>query len=364
MAAAALLLGALPAAWALWAGATALALLAWLRARRAQAGRQQTADCAEALQAEQSAALLGRLDDAARMWTGHLGTAQTQLRDATTQLLAGFDDILVQLDAMIGAGSSAQGVARPDEARVAVLGHCEDQLRQLLRNFDGFVQSREDMLSSVRTLTDASGSLRNMAEDVSNLARQTNLLSINAAIEAARAGPSGRGFAVVASEVRRLSAESGETGRRIGTQVHAFSESIHQTMARATRTTEHDTKSIHDSEATINEVVQQVDAAVNELQQRASEQTAQGELVKEQVQQLLIAFQFQDRVHQIMDQLRASMNGAVAALHETVREGRVPDAEQWKALLGTGYTTAEQRAVGRGQAAVSAPQATVETTFF
>jgi methyl-accepting chemotaxis protein len=203
-----------------------------------------------------------------------------------------------------------------------------------------------------------------MAEDVSKLARQTNLLSINAAIEAARAGPSGRGFAVVAAEVRRLSAESGETGRRIGSQVNDFSASIEQTMAQAEQSTDTDKRTIHASEDTINQVVQQVDGAVAQLHERAAEQTAQGELVKEHVQQLLIAFQFQDRVHQIMDQLRASMTAAVDSLSSDLRQGRVPNTEAWQALLGAGYTTAEQRAVSRGQPASVAPQASTETVFF
>jgi methyl-accepting chemotaxis protein len=346
------------AGWRVLAGLLTAAA-AWAQARQGQGAGPVAAD----LPAQLTATLLNRLDDAARTWCTHLGTAQSQLRDATTELLRGFDGILVQLDALIGVGGSA-GEGGADDSRVAMLAQCEDQLRQLLRHFEGFVQSRETMLGSVRTLTAASGNLRTMAEDVSKLARQTNLLSINAAIEAARAGPSGRGFAVVAAEVRRLSAESGETGRRIGSQVNDFSNCIQQAMSQATQTTEADTRTMHASEDTINQVVQQVDGAVTQMQERAAEQSAHGELVKDQVQQLLIAFQFQDRVHQIMDQLRDSMTTAVASLSGDLRQGRIPDPEAWKALLGTGYTTAEQRAVAKGQAAPAKPQATVETTFF
>jgi len=316
---------------------------------------------------EVMAAVLARLDDAAATWTAHLGSAQGQLRDATTQLLTGFDDILRQLDSLIGVGQGGGSATAGLADRTQVLAQCEDQLRQLLQNFEGFVRSREEVLSSVRTLTEASASLRTMAEDVSNLARQTNLLSINAAIEAARAGPSGRGFAVVAGEVRRLSAESGDTGRRIGAQVDEFGQCMQQAMAQATKSTETDTRTMHASEATINQVVGQVDAAVNQLQERAAEQTAHGELVKSQVEQLMVAFQFQDRVHQIMDQLQSSMHAAVQSLQQSLRQGRVPEPAAWQALLSAGYTTAEQRAVGpgaKGGQPAKAPEATTETTFF
>jgi len=368
---AALLWGGMVASWVLWGLAGAAALVAWLGARQTAARLREAADAegadvdqAASLPAEMTAALLKRLDDAARTWCTHLDTAQTQMRDAITDLLRGFDDILTQLDSLIGAGGGGTSGDGHGDTRAAMLAQCDQQLRQLLSNFEGFVQSREAMLGSVRTLTQASGNLRSMAEDVSKLARQTNLLSINAAIEAARAGPSGRGFAVVAAEVRRLSAESGDTGRRIGTQVNDFSESIQQAMTQAQQTTETDKRTMHASEDTINQVVQQVDGAVAQLHERAAEQTAQGELVKEHVQQLLIAFQFQDRVHQIMDQLRASMTAAVDSLSSDLRQGRIPDTEAWQALLGAGYTTAEQRAVARGQAVSTAPQASTETVFF
>ncbi len=364
---AALFWGGMRMSWLMWGLAGVAALAAWLGARRSQSLLREQAAAegadlgpASSLPADMTAALLKRLDDAARTWCTHLDTAQTQMRDAINDLLRGFDDILGQLDSLIGAGAEgAHG-----DTRAAMLNQCDQQLRQLLSNFEGFVQSREAMLGSVRTLTQASGNLRDMAEDVSKLARQTNLLSINAAIEAARAGPSGRGFAVVAAEVRRLSAESGETGRRIGTQVNDFSASIQQAMTQAQQTTETDKRTIHASEDTINQVVQQVDGAVAQLHERAAEQTAQGELVKEHVQQLLIAFQFQDRVHQIMDQLRASMTAAVESLSADVRQGRIPDTEAWQALLGAGYTTAEQRAVARGEATAAAPQSNTETVFF
>lgn len=309
--------------------------------------------------------LLARLDEAAHTWTAHLGTAQTQMRDATEQLLAGFAQILEQLDTIIdrpGQVSAPTGVAV--DQRAVLLEQCERDLRGLLQNFQGFLQSRDQLLGSVSQLSGASQGLRDMAEDVAKLARQTNLLSLNAAIEAARAGPSGRGFAVVASEVRRLSAESGDTGRRIGERVGDFGTHMHKALSEAAQSTERDTEVIHASEATINRVVEQVDSAVSQLNERAAQLSAQGELVKHQVEQLMVAFQFQDRVHQIMDQVGDSIRNAVANLQQTLPSGQAPDAASWQALLSAGYTTDEQRAVVAGEAPARKAQSTSETTFF
>lgn len=305
-----------------------------------------------------------RLDEAGRTWTAHLGSAQGQMRDATAQLLQGFMQILQELDAVIDPGHAGPGAAGDSglDQRAAVLEHCEVQLRGLIENFHGFVQSRDEVLLSVRALSSQSAGLRDMAEDVAKLARQTNLLSINAAIEAARAGDSGRGFAVVAAEVRRLSTESGNTGRRIGDQVNEFGSRMGEALSQAARHTERDAVVIHASEQTIGQVVEQVDAAVSQLHERAAELTARGHAVRAHVEQLMVAFQFQDRVHQIMDQVTSSITSAVAQLQASLASGRAPDAAEWTALLSAGYTTIEQHAVGGSAAPAAAGPG--ETTFF
>lgn len=307
-------------------------------------------------------ALIQRLDEAARTWTTHLGTAQAQMRDATEQLLQGFVQILDQLDTIVlpPTGDNSHSV----DDRSAVLSQCEEQLTGLLANFHGFVRSREEMMGTVRTLSSASSGLRDMAEDVAKLARQTNLLSLNAAIEAARAGPSGRGFAVVASEVRRLSAESGDTGRRITERVNDFSAHMQSALTNAAQHTAEDAKVIQASEATIHSVVGRVDEAVSALNHRAAELGERGAIVKAQVEQLMVAFQFQDRVHQIVDQVNVSIHSAVACLAQALPQGKAPQADEWLALLSAGYTTDEQRTVGGPSGQPAAAQANTETTFF
>lgn len=311
--------------------------------------------------------LAERLGEASRVWTAHLGTAQAQMREATDQLLQGFVQILEELDAIIDPARAASGgrhTASDLDQRAAVLEQCESQLRGLVGNFQGFVQSRNEVMTSVSSLATASTSLRDMAEDVAKIARQTNLLSLNAAIEAARAGQSGRGFAVVAAEVRRLSSESGDTGKRIGDQVTDFSSRMSAALKQAEQHTARDAEVIQASEATINRVVEQVDGAVSQLNERAAELSARGEAVRAQVEQLMVAFQFQDRVHQIMSQVVESIVNATTRLQDTLASGQVPSAGEWTALLSAGYTTDEQRAVATGGTAPATNQPAGDTTFF
>lgn len=312
-----------------------------------------------------STVLIERLHEAANIWTTHLGTAQSQMRDATEQLLHGFVGILDQLDTIIlpSSGSDAQTA----DQRSAMLTQCEDMLKGLLDNFHGFIRSREEMMGTVTSLATASSGLVDMAEEVAKIARQTNLLSINAAIEAARAGPSGRGFAVVANEVRRLSNDSGDTGRRIGERVGQFSSQMQSVLRNATQHTIEDAKVIQASELTIQTVVDRVDETVGALNQRAEELGVRGAAVKQQVEQLMVAFQFQDRVHQIVDQVNTSIHAAVACLGQSLEHGTAPPAAEWLELLSAGYTTDEQRRAGApnaGGGAAPAAHAPTETTFF
>jgi len=117
------------------------------------------------------------------------------------------------------ATSNVNAVSAATEELSASIGEISRQVENASNVSEAAVEQARDAVDSVKALSDMAGRIDNVVRLISDVAEQTNLLALNATIEAARAGEAGKGFAVVASEVKSLASQTSNATTEISKQL-------------------------------------------------------------------------------------------------------------------------------------------------
>ncbi len=127
---------------------------------------------------------------------------------------------------------------------------------------------QEEVTEAANTIEAAVSASMEIIGSIQSIANQTNLLSLNASIEAARAGDAGRGFAVVATEVQTLSNSTKETTGHIAEKLNNVNESVKDILAKIRQISASITEETEEM-GTINATIEELHAAADEIAQMA-----------------------------------------------------------------------------------------------
>jgi methyl-accepting chemotaxis protein len=225
---------------------------------------EKTASQMEALH-RTSGVIEGMLGSMGQVSQGAEGQARSVAEAATATASIVVEITGVADRASVGARSASDAVLAARNGATTIEAN--------LTRMQSIERSTLKVQEKVDLMGERSGQIGSILETIESIASQTNLLALNAAIEAARAGEHGRGFAVVADEVRQLAEKSAGATREIADLIRGIQETVRETVrAIADQAQEVQAGAVHSSSAAaaLAEIVRTVDAIQVEMHEISS----------------------------------------------------------------------------------------------
>ncbi|KQW51802.1 MULTISPECIES: methyl-accepting chemotaxis protein [unclassified Roseateles] len=228
--------------------------------------------------------------------TGAVDQTSTDLLAASKEQL---HEIRATGEAVLGMASritdvSAQAQTTAEVARQSRQA-AEQGLSAMQNNIAGMNAIRDSIQETskrIKRLGESSQEIGEITELISDITEQTNVLALNAAIQAASAGEAGRGFSVVAEEVQRLAERSGDATRRIAALVKTIQTDTHDAVAAMERSTRGVVEGTQLSDAAgkaledIDSVSRQLDELIGKISSQAQQEAASANEVASNIQHI------------------------------------------------------------------------------
>ncbi|GGA67851.1 methyl-accepting chemotaxis protein [Neiella marina] len=198
--------------------------------------------------------------------SAQLGSAAEQTSAITEQTTASIQQQRSEIEQVATAttemNSTAQQVVNSANDTLAAIKHADDEAEHVKelaltnrQTMESLAEEVDNASNVINQLHEDSTSISSILDVIRGIAEQTNLLALNAAIEAARAGEQGRGFAVVADEVRSLASRTQESTQEINEMIEKLQEGAERAV-----------KSMEQGKEKATQCVQQTEESTNALQ--------------------------------------------------------------------------------------------------
>lgn len=284
------------------------------------------------------------------VWCRQIESARHHSEESVGSILTSFGSISERLD---------QAVQMTQGSQVG-LSHCsadelvqrnETAIEQMLAPLRQAISSRDQVYAKLDSLSEAMSDLRQIALQIKQLARRTNMVALNASVEASRAGERGSGFAVVAQEVRQLATQSTEAANKMMSRTNKVDLEL-QALRNQAATHDSSDEALRDEAcANARAVISGLLQSLGDMNRSSRELQEAGAAVSAEFERVLVGFQTQDRLSQML----TCVTDDIKRMTEWLAQGgdlSVAQAGEWLARLDDSYTMEEQRSEHHGNTSI------------
>ncbi len=241
--------------------------------------------------------------------------------DSAASMAAAMEQMIRNIDQIAGHARNAQDISSQSEQ---LAGSGGQVIMSVVDGMSRIAEAVNESSATITALGESSEEIHSIIQVINSIAEQTNLLALNAAIEAARAGEAGRGFAVVADEVRNLAARTAQSTQEITGMI----ERIRSSTAQAVNSMQTGVTRVSDGVALARqagesigeirggahraaEVVEEISQTISEQSRASSEVAQQVEHIAQMSQQNSLTVNEMANAAQSLDRVARSMQSAV-----------------------------------------------------